>query len=124
MASTSQNGIYGLQNLSQLVGLSSVADIWPGMTVWLLVILGGTMGIIQAGFLCRWAYRHLSDIQEEDLRAKNMPFSVGKRDPHCVQLFTTADCCALYVSAGGHWCFASIRSCIGGGDARCCCWVC
>lgn len=71
------NGTYGLDNLSQLVGMTQVDDIWAGMAVWLLVILGAFMAIIQIAFLLRWAYRHLSDIQEEDLRAKNMPFSVG-----------------------------------------------
>lgn len=71
------NGTYGLDNLSQLVGMSQVDDIWAGMAVWLLVILGAFMVIIQITFLLRWAYRHLSDIREEDLRAKNMPFSVG-----------------------------------------------
>lgn len=71
------NGTYGLDNLSQLVGMTQVDDIWAGMAVWLLVILGAVMAIIQIAFLFRWVYRHLSDIQEEDLRAKNMPFSVG-----------------------------------------------
>lgn len=71
------NGTYGLDNLSQLVGMSQVDDIWAGMIIWLLVILVALMALIQTGFLLRWIYRHLSDIQEEDLRAKNMPFSVG-----------------------------------------------
>ena len=71
------NGTYGLDILSQLVGMTQVDDIWIGMAVWLLVILGATMVIIQIAFLLRWVYRNLSDIQEEDLRAKNMPFSVG-----------------------------------------------
>jgi hypothetical protein len=71
------NGTYGLDNLSQLVGMTQVDDVWAGMAVWLLVILGTFMAIIQIAFLLRWVYRHLSDIQEEDLRAKNMPFSVG-----------------------------------------------
>lgn len=71
------NGTYGLDILSQLVGMTQADDIWAGMAVWLLVILGAFMAIIQIAFLLRWVYRHLSDIQEEDLRAKNMPFSVG-----------------------------------------------
>ena len=71
------NGTYGLDILSQLVGMTQADDIWAGMAVWLLVILGAFMAIIQIAFLLRWIYRHLLDIQEEDLRAKNMPFSVG-----------------------------------------------
>lgn len=71
------NGRYGLQRLSQLVGMTDVDDIWAGMVVWLLVILGIIMAIIQVGFLSRWVYRKVSGTQEEDLRAKNMPFSVG-----------------------------------------------
>jgi hypothetical protein len=71
------NGTYGLEILGQLVGMTQADDIWAGMAVWLLVILGATVAIIQIAFLLRWVYRHLSDIQEEDLRAKNMPFSVG-----------------------------------------------
>jgi hypothetical protein len=71
------NGTYGLDNLRQLVGMSEVDDVWAGMAVWLLVILGVTMAFIQIGFFVRWAYRHINNTSEEDLRAKNMPFSVG-----------------------------------------------
>lgn len=71
------NGQYGLNDLSQLVGLVSVPDIWAGMVIWLLVILGAIMGIIQLGFLIRFLHRRYTGTQEEDLRAKNMPFSVG-----------------------------------------------
>jgi hypothetical protein len=71
------NGTYGLDNLRQLVGMSAVDDVWAGMTIWLLVILGVVLAFIQAGFFVRWAYRHINHTQEEDLRAKNMPFSVG-----------------------------------------------
>jgi hypothetical protein len=71
------NGTYGLDNIRQLVGMSEVDDVWAGMAVWLLVILGVSMAFIQIGFFVRWAYRHINNTQEEDLRAKNMPFSVG-----------------------------------------------
>ncbi|KAH7364215.1 integral membrane protein-like protein [Rhexocercosporidium sp. MPI-PUGE-AT-0058] len=71
------HGTYGLDKLRQLVGLSGVDDVWTGMTVWLLVILAVVLVLIQIGFFIRWAYRHLSDTPEEDLRAKNMPFSMG-----------------------------------------------
>ena len=68
---------YGLDRMSQYVGMSQVEDVWAGMMVWLLVILLAVVTFIQAGFLVRWLYRQISDIPEEDLRAKNMPFSVG-----------------------------------------------
>lgn len=71
------NGQYGLNDLSQLVGLADVDDIWAGMVVWLMVILAALLTIIQFGFLIRFVYRQLSNTREEDLRAKNMPFSVG-----------------------------------------------
>jgi hypothetical protein len=71
------NGTYGMENMSQLVGMSDVDDLWAGMAVWLLVILGAAMVVIQLGFLFRWIHRKVSGTQEEDLRAKNMPFSVG-----------------------------------------------
>lgn len=71
------DGYFGLYVLGQLVGISNMDDIWPGMAVWLLVILGAVVVSIQIAFLLRWAYRHLSDTQKQDLRAKNMPFSVG-----------------------------------------------
>jgi hypothetical protein len=71
------NGTYGLDNLRQLVGMSAVDDVWAGMTVWLLVIIGAVLAFIQVGFLLRWIYRHINNTPEEDLRAKNMPFSVG-----------------------------------------------
>lgn len=71
------NGQYGLNHFSQLVGLANVDDIWAGMVVWLLVIIAAITTFIQLGFLGRFLYRHFSGTQEEDLRAKNMPFSVG-----------------------------------------------
>lgn len=70
-------GNYGLDRMRQLVGMSSVKDIWGGMIIWLLVIIASVVVLIQAGFLLRWGYRHLSHTQEEDLRAKNMPFTAG-----------------------------------------------
>ena len=71
------HGIYGLDILRQLVGMAAVDDVWAGMAIWLLVILGATLALIQIGFLLRWVYRHVNHTQEEDLRAKNMPFSMG-----------------------------------------------
>jgi hypothetical protein len=71
------HGTYGLDKLRQLVGMGSVDDIWAGMMIWLLVIIGAVLALIQAAFVLRWAYRHINHTQEEDLRAKNMPFSMG-----------------------------------------------
>ncbi|RDW73979.1 hypothetical protein BP5796_07421 [Coleophoma crateriformis] len=70
-------GEFGLDNLRQLVGLGNVDDVWTGMVIWLLVILAAVLAFIQIGFAGRWFYRQLMNTQEEDLRAKNMPFSVG-----------------------------------------------
>ena len=71
------NGTYGLDEMSQLVGMTADKDIWAGMVIWLLVILAAVVVLIQFGFACRWGYRHISNTREEDLRAKNMPFTVG-----------------------------------------------
>ena len=71
------DGIYGLDRFRQLVGENGVEDVWAGMTIWLLVIIGAILLIIQLGFLSRFIYRKIHNTPEEDLRAKNMPFSVG-----------------------------------------------
>jgi Transient receptor potential (TRP) ion channel len=72
-----QNGTYGLEILSRLVGLTADKDIWPGMMVWLLLIVALVVFLVQVGFALRWLVRELSHTQEEDLRRKNMPFTVG-----------------------------------------------
>lgn len=71
------NGTYGLEDLSQLIGMTGVSDIWAGSAVWLLVMLSAITLIIQSGFCFQWAFHKFSQTQEEDLRAKNMPFTVG-----------------------------------------------
>lgn len=71
------NGTHGLDVLGQLVGMHSSADIWPGMMVWLLVVVGIVTLLIQVAFALRRAHREIASIPEEDLRAKNMPFTVG-----------------------------------------------
>lgn len=71
------NGTYGLNTMGQLVGMTEDEDIWTGMVIWLLVIVAAVIVLIQLGFVCRWAYRFISDTQQEDLRRKNVPFSVG-----------------------------------------------
>lgn len=71
------HGTYGLDKMRQLVGMTEVDDVWAGMAIWLLVILAAVLVLIQIGFFIRWVYRHIKDTPEEDLRAKNMPFSMG-----------------------------------------------
>ena len=71
------DGEHGLDIMRQLIGMSSTTDMWAGMVIWLLVIIGGVLALIQLGFLLRWLSRMINKTQEEDLRAKNMPFSMG-----------------------------------------------
>ncbi|KAL4943469.1 hypothetical protein BDV06DRAFT_137430 [Aspergillus oleicola] len=71
------NGTRGLDRLQQLVGMDGTRDVWPAMMVWLLSIVGIITLIIQFAFAFRWLYRELARIPEEDLRAKNLPFTVG-----------------------------------------------
>ncbi|KFY37405.1 hypothetical protein V495_07197 [Pseudogymnoascus sp. VKM F-4514 (FW-929)] len=71
------HGEHGLDHISQLVGMTGVSDIWAGMAVWLLSIIAVVTAAIQIGFFLQWAFRRFSRIQEEDLRSKNMPFTVG-----------------------------------------------
>ncbi|KAI1083082.1 integral membrane protein [Whalleya microplaca] len=71
------NGSYGLENIAQLNGMGQPQDIWAGMMVWLLVIIGAVLFLIQVGFFFRWLLRYINHVPEEDLRAKNIPFSVG-----------------------------------------------
>ncbi|KAF4510649.1 hypothetical protein G6O67_002524 [Ophiocordyceps sinensis] len=68
---------YGLHQLGQLVGMAQSTDIWPGMMVWLCVIVVCTLFLVQGCFLVQWLWRKINNISEEDLRAKNIPFSVG-----------------------------------------------
>ncbi|KAK4128307.1 hypothetical protein N657DRAFT_561246 [Parathielavia appendiculata] len=71
------DGIYGLQRLAQLVGMGNVDDIWAGMMVCLLATIAGMVVLVQAGFLAQWLYRFVKKDSEEDLRAKNIPFTLG-----------------------------------------------
>ncbi|POR31251.1 Putative membrane protein [Tolypocladium paradoxum] len=68
---------YGLHQLGQLIGMAESTDIWAGMMVWLCVIIAGVFVLVQGGFLIQWLWRKINKISEEDLRAKNIPFSVG-----------------------------------------------
>ncbi|KAL0936603.1 uncharacterized protein CTRU02_208818 [Colletotrichum truncatum] len=71
------NGTYGLHRYAQLVGMTDVEDIWAGTMVWVCVIVAAIFVLIQLGFFFRWVFRLISNTSEEDLRAKNIPFSVG-----------------------------------------------
>ncbi|KAF4777593.1 integral membrane protein [Colletotrichum scovillei] len=71
------NGTYGLHQYAQMVGMTDVEDIWAGTMVWVCVIVAALFVLIQIGFFFRWVLRFISDTPEEDLRAKNIPFSVG-----------------------------------------------
>ncbi|KAL4975962.1 hypothetical protein BDW66DRAFT_136295 [Aspergillus desertorum] len=71
------NGTRGLDRMERLVGMDGARDVWPAMMVWLLSIVGIIILLIQFAFAFRWLYRELARIPEEDLRAKNMPFTVG-----------------------------------------------
>lgn len=71
------NGSYGMDRMNQLVGMATTQDIWPGLMVWVLAILGAVIVAIQLWFLLRWVSRELAHTAEEDLQAKNMPFTVG-----------------------------------------------
>ena len=71
------NGTYGLERMSKLVGMTADKDVWAGMIVWLVVIVAAVALLIQLGFLLRGAYRFFSNTQQEDLRQKNLPFTLG-----------------------------------------------
>jgi hypothetical protein len=71
------NGTYGITRMSQLVGMTDVSDIWACMAVYLLAIAAVVVALCQLGFLARWAYRHITNTTEQDLRHKNFPFTIG-----------------------------------------------
>ena len=71
------NATYGLHEIGQLVGMADSQDIWAGMMVWLCVIILSVFVLIQIGFFVQWLYRRIRNTPEEDLRAKNIPFSIG-----------------------------------------------
>ncbi|KAI9697173.1 MAG: hypothetical protein M1820_007909 [Bogoriella megaspora] len=71
------NSTLGLERTSQLIGMTEVKDIWAGMAIWLLVIAATIIVLCQLGFGGRWLWRQISATQEEDLRQKNLPFTLG-----------------------------------------------
>src|SRR5256886_12264345 len=75
--SIKSNGTYGLDQMSQLIGMTSVRDIWAGMIVWLMVIVAAVLVLTQVGFALRWLLRRIKKNPDEDLRSKNWPFTAG-----------------------------------------------
>ncbi|KAL5395182.1 hypothetical protein PMIN02_004280 [Paraphaeosphaeria minitans] len=71
------NGTYGLSKLSKYVGISEDQDVWAGMAIWLLVLIGIVVLLVQLGFFLRWAFRLVTNVQDTDLRGKNWPFTAG-----------------------------------------------
>ncbi|KAK5130564.1 hypothetical protein LTR08_001944 [Meristemomyces frigidus] len=71
------NGTYGMTAMSQLIGMTTVEDVWACMAVWLLVIAAIVVLLCQLDFLARWVYRRITDTTEEDLQSKNLPFTLG-----------------------------------------------
>ncbi|KAG0152952.1 hypothetical protein PDIDSM_1911 [Penicillium digitatum] len=71
------NGTYGLDRMNHLVGMASSQDIWPGMMIWVLIILACVTVLFQIAFALRWLYRELANNTDQDLRARNMPFTLG-----------------------------------------------
>ncbi|EHY56441.1 hypothetical protein HRR83_002478 [Exophiala dermatitidis] len=71
------NTKYGLDRMSQLVGMTSDRDMWADMMVWLVAIVAGVTILTQLGFAARWLYRQIANEPAEDLRSKNFPFTIG-----------------------------------------------
>ena len=71
------NGTYGITTMRQLIGISSSDDVWACMAIWFLVITALVVVLCQVGFFARWVYRAVTKTSEEDLRQKNVPFTVG-----------------------------------------------
>ena len=71
------NGTYGLTRLGEYVGTTLERDIWACMAVFLLVIIGAVILLIQLGFFARWFSRSIKQNQSGDLTAKNWAFTAG-----------------------------------------------
>ena len=71
------NGTYGIATMRQLIGIDASYDVWACMAVFLAAIAGGLVVLCQLGFFARWIYRKVSKTSEEDLRQKNIPFTLG-----------------------------------------------
>jgi hypothetical protein len=71
------NSNYGLDRMSQYIGMTSDKDIWADMMIWLVVIVGSVAILTQLGFAAQWLYRKTTKVPAEDLKSKNWPFTAG-----------------------------------------------
>ena len=71
------NGTYGIATMRQLIGINESRDVWACMAVFLAVIAVAVIVLCQLGFFARWIYRAVTKTSEEDLRQKNIPFTLG-----------------------------------------------
>lgn len=69
--------LFGLERMAKYVGIANTQDIWPVTMLYLAGILLTVIVLIQVGFLARWGFMKVKSIAEEDLRAKNRPFTFG-----------------------------------------------
>lgn len=77
----------GLDRMSNLIGMTSARDMWVGMIVWLVVLVAAVCLLTQLGFACRWLYRRIANVEPEDLRSKNLPFTAGNVVRLCMSYF-------------------------------------
>ncbi|KAF8455880.1 hypothetical protein BGX38DRAFT_1266766 [Terfezia claveryi] len=68
---------FGLERMAKYVGIANTKDIWPVAMLYMAGILLTVVFLIQMGFLVRWGFMKVKSIAEEDLRAKNRPFTFG-----------------------------------------------
>ena len=71
------NGTYGIATMRQLIGINESKDVWACMAVFLAIIAVALVVLCQLGFFARWIWRAVSKTSEEDLRQKNLPFTLG-----------------------------------------------
>lgn len=68
---------YGLERMGELVGMADPKDVWAGMVVWLLSIVAVVVLLSQSLYVFRWLSRKITKEQDEDLRSKTLPLTVG-----------------------------------------------
>lgn len=70
---------YGLTRLSQLCGLGSIADIWPGHIIWMLVVLAAGLLIGEAMLAVHWLILRTSRHPSSAAKAGryNIPYTLG-----------------------------------------------
>ena len=78
---------YGLDRMTHLAGMGASRDTWASMMLCLVVIVVAVAVLTQVGFAARWAYRHFANVETEDLRSKNGPFTAGNCIRICFNCF-------------------------------------